>query len=293
VVELTEDGERVERAPRRRSRAGVWFASIVTAAAVGLGYAAWVYRERATVSARDLSYAKLTLEDYVAATEHEKVAAAKCTEDRARCSKLDADLKSLQDDLQATSTELEALRAQRQQADERLKAFRELTTQLQGMIDAGQLKVVLRKGRMVVELPAAVLFPSGSDQLSDGGKKTLRDVGAILKQLPERSFMVAGHTDSVPIKSEEFRNNWHLSTARSLTVVEFLIGAGMRPTSLVAAGYGEFDPIAGNKAEEGRVQNRRIEIVLLPNVKELPPLPPELLGSAEPPDAGAPERPTP
>ncbi|MFH0899862.1 MAG: OmpA family protein, partial [Pseudomonadota bacterium] len=70
-----------------------------------------------------------------------------------------------------------------------------------------------------------------------------------------------------------YRNNWQLSTERALTVTEFLIGNGVSPTNLAAAGYGEHDPVADNSTDEGRQENRRIEIVLVPNIEEMPKLP--------------------
>jgi chemotaxis protein MotB len=133
---------------------------------------------------------------------------------------------------------------------------------------------------MLVALPAAVLFASGSAQLSDDGKKALMEVGVILKKLPERDFMVAGHTDNTPLRSAEYRNNWELSTARAVNVTEFLVYVGMKPQSLVAAGYGEFDPVASNKTKEGKAKNRRIEIILLPNLDELPAIPEDMGGPA-------------
>jgi chemotaxis protein MotB len=95
-------------------------------------------------------------------------------------------------------------------------------------------------------------------------------VAAILKDFSDRKFIVAGHTDNVALKSGKFKDNWDLSTARAITVTTFLIEKGVNPTSLSAAGYGEFDPIADNGTEDGRQQNRRIEIILAPNIEELP-----------------------
>jgi chemotaxis protein MotB len=97
--------------------------------------------------------------------------------------------------------------------------------------------------------------------------------------------MVAGHTDNVPVTPPSpFKNNLELSTARALTVATQLVSAGMNASRLVAAGYSEFEPVRENTTEAGRQENRRIEIVLLPNIAELPPTP-----GLE--DAGAPAAP--
>ncbi len=177
-----------------------------------------------------------------------------------------------QADLNATRTELEELRKQRNEAEQRLAAFHQLTAKLQKMIDTGKLKVLIRNGRMIVKLPAEVLFPSGSAELSPSGQSTLAEVAAVLKEFSNRKFMIAGHTDNLPVSDTKYKNNWELSTARSLTVTEFVIKSGMRPQNLVAAGYAEFDPVQTNASAAGRQENRRIEIVLLPNVQELPTL---------------------
>jgi chemotaxis protein MotB len=137
------------------------------------------------------------------------------------------------------------------------------------MIDAGKLDVTVRRGRMIVKLPAEVLFASGSAQLSPEGQAPLREVAAALRTFADRRFMVAGHTDNVPIGPSNYKSNWELSTARAVTVTEFLASVGMNPARLVAAGYSEYDPIRPNGSEAGRSENRRIEIVLLPNVEEI------------------------
>lgn len=189
--------------------------------------------------------------------------------------------------LDASRAELEELRVEHADAEKRLEAFRNLTARFRKMIDSGKLQVILRHGRMVVKLPASVLFDSGSADLSKEGKDALREVAAILRQMPERRFMVAGHTDNVPVvPPSPFKNNLELSTSRALVVSQHLIAAGMNPARLVAAGYGEYEPVQKNASEAGRRENRRIEIVLLPNVVELPDL---ADASAARADAGAPD----
>jgi len=93
-------------------------------------------------------------------------------------------------------------------------------------------------------------------------------VGAALKAIQDKAIRVEGHTDNVPIATslqDRFASNWELSTARATAVVRYLQDkAGIAPDHLIAAGYGEFRPIAPNTTPEGRTQNRRIEIVLVP-----------------------------
>src|SRR5262245_52821307 len=184
------------RPPMRRSGLGIFYALLMTAAAGGAGYFAWKYRSQAGAADKELGTAKASLEQCASAEKDHQASATKWEGDQKRCGKLEGDLKSLQKNLKASRAELDALLAQRAEADKRLAVFKELTSQLQKMIDSGQLKVVIRKGRMVVELPAQVLFPSGSAELSKPGQMALLEVGGILKKMTDRSFMVAGHTDS-------------------------------------------------------------------------------------------------
>ncbi len=155
-------------------------------------------------------------------------------------------------------------------AQKRVDQFRELLRRFASLIDAGKLRIKLIDGRMVLELPTDILFASGSAKLSDDGFAALAEVGAVLAELGERSFQVEGHTDNVPISTARFPSNWDLAAARALGVVNTLIGAGMRATQLSAASFGEVRPVASNETDEGRALNRRIEIVLVPDLSELP-----------------------
>jgi len=184
------------------------------------------------------------------------------------------DKASLEAAIAATKEEVESVRAQRAQAEQRMLEWKKLTSKLADMISAGKIKVSVREGRMLVDLPSGVLFASGSADLQDAGKQPLTEVAAVLKEFPNRQFLVAGHTDSMPIvKTSAFKDNWDLSAARALTVTKFLVEKGLKPKSLAAAGYGEWDPVGNNGTDKGRQSNRRIEIVLLPNIAELPKMP--------------------
>lgn len=167
---------------------------------------------------------------------------------------------------------LEELRKQKLAAEARAATFRSLMEKLRSMIDAGQLKVVIRDGRMLIALESDVLFDSGKTTLKPAGQTALAKVAGVLASITDRKYQVAGHTDDVPIHTAHFASNWELSTARAVEVVKFLISNGMKPQQLSAAGFGEFDPVVPNTTPEQRAQNRRIEIVLLPNLSELPSL---------------------
>jgi chemotaxis protein MotB len=186
--------------------------------------------------------------------------------------KLTGERGQLKQGLEEARVRLEELRKQKAAAEARAQVFRNLVARLRSMIDAGQLKVVIRDGRMLISLPNDVLFDSGKTAIKPDGKLALGRVAQVLAGISDRKFLVAGHTDSVPIRNERFPSNWELSTARAVVVTHFLIASGMRPASLAAAGYGEFDPVASNDTPEQRALNRRIEIVLQPNISDLPSL---------------------
>jgi chemotaxis protein MotB len=189
---------------------------------------------------------------------------------------------SLEATIAASKDELEHVRAQRALIEQRMQEWKKLTSKLAGMISAGKIKVSIREGRMMVDLPSSVLFASGSADLQEAGKAPLTEVASVLKEFPGRQFLVAGHTDTMPIvKTVAFKDNWDLSAARALTVTKFMIDQGIKPKSIAAAGYGEWDPVGNNKTDKGRQQNRRIEIILLPNIAELPQLPTMEEGGAQ------------
>ncbi|MCF7921991.1 MAG: flagellar motor protein MotB [Candidatus Marinimicrobia bacterium] len=111
-----------------------------------------------------------------------------------------------------------------------------------------------------------LLFGSGSYQLTAKGQDVLKKIWAVLEPNPRREFFIVGHTDDQPIAEEflaEYHSNWDLSTWRALAVLHFIEGLpNAHPERLSIAGYGPYQPIATNDTEEGRRQNRRVEIIL-------------------------------
>jgi chemotaxis protein MotB len=164
---------------------------------------------------------------------------------------------------------LAELRKAQAAADARAQLFQQFVQKLKKMIDAGQLKVATRAGKLVIQLPNDVLFASGHTELKPAGKESLVELARVIVTVQGRQFQVAGHTDNVPIRASHYASNWELSTARALEVVKLLVSQGIQARELSAAGYGEFDPIATNDTPDGRGKNRRIEITLQPNLDEL------------------------
>ncbi len=188
---------------------------------------------------------------------------------RDRIAKLENDRQILATNLSATKSDMERLRQARAEADERDAAARTVATRLQ-QYDGKQLHVGVRARRLVVTIDDAELFAPGQATLLPSSAVPLRALSGLMRELSERDFLVGGHTDNSSPHGSAFKSNWDLSTSRAVAVVRFLQGEGVDPRHLGAAGFSEFDPIADNTTEAGRGRNRRIEVVLLPTVKELP-----------------------
>ncbi len=190
------------------------------------------------------------------------------------------DMEALQSELDGTKEKLstqqdiiDEMKEREAQAQERLDVLKEMLGQFQSMIEAGELEVKAKNGKMTLELPSAILFDLGSAELSEKGKGTLTEVAGVLKGIKGREFQVAGHTDNQNLTPENpFETNWHLSAARAVAVVIYLEEAGVNPKSLSAAGYSQHQPAVPNKGKKNMAKNRRIEITIMPNIDELPDL---------------------
>jgi chemotaxis protein MotB len=186
---------------------------------------------------------------------------------------LEQELAGIAKSLSASKKEIAELRAHRRKIEKSLAQFRKLQEAFRAMIGAGEIRVYRRRGRIMVALPSSVLFASGKAKLSKAGLKAVEKVSKVFAKLPDRRFLVAGHTDNVPIHTRKFKDNWALSTARAEMVTRFLISNGVSPKSIAAAGYSEYDPLVPNSTTKNKAINRRIEIILMPNVDELPGIP--------------------
>jgi chemotaxis protein MotB len=178
------------------------------------------------------------------------------------------------EELQRALKEYQERAAQLERIKQRFELLRD---KLKKLTELG-LKVEIRRNRMVIRLPGDVLFASGDDKLSKEGDKVLDAVADVIrndKQLSGRYFQVAGHTDNKPLKGGRFGDNWGLSAMRARQVLLYLVSpvdakeGGLTADHLHAAGYGDTDPIAKNDADDGRKQNRRVELVLMPDVEEM------------------------
>lgn len=185
-------------------------------------------------------------------------------------------LDNLTQDLEEQRQANEEYRKRAEQLEQVRQRFELLREKLKKLTDLG-LKVQVRDNRMLIQLPGNVLFDSGKDTLKASGLEILSQVAAVLRNdadLSQREFQVAGHTDNKPLVSSAYKDNWGLSAMRARSVLAYLTmpqekGGGLDPNRWSAAGYAETDPVASNDTDEGREQNRRVELVVLPNVEEM------------------------
>lgn len=182
---------------------------------------------------------------------------------------LQKELEASQELLNSSETQLETMRQIEAETKKRNEIYARFVSELQKMIDGGQLTVSIEKGRIVINLPDNVLFATGHSNVNPEGQEALKQIAAVLKEFSDRSFQVEGHTDNVPMKSARYPSNWELSTARALNVVHLMIAEGVDAKNISASGFGEFQPRANNEDKEGRALNRRIEIIMLPNLEIL------------------------
>jgi chemotaxis protein MotB len=164
-------------------------------------------------------------------------------------------------------TELEARRAE---TEKRLAEFRELTAKFKELVDAGKLTIKVRNGRMMLALSSDILFSSGSAQLSTAGSNAIKEVTGLLKELNNRNFQIEGHTDNVPIHTKQFPSNWELASARASSVLNTMLAEGFPPEHVSLASYGKYDPVSDNSTPEAKGENRRIAIVVVPDLSGLP-----------------------
>ncbi|MDX2009961.1 MAG: OmpA family protein [Myxococcaceae bacterium] len=223
----------------------------------------------ATLSRRDARIVEL---EQALADEKDKVRELGARVDRlvADLAALTRDKSKLQGSVEEMTAALADLERRRAEAEARVQEFRSLLARFRALIDAGKLKVRIVDGRMVVVLATDVLFGSGSATLSKDGRSAVGEVARVLASIPRRSFQVEGHTDAVPIATAQFPSNWELAAARAITVTRAMVESGLAAARVSAASYADTRPVASNDSPEGKAQNRRIDITIVPDLATLP-----------------------
>ena len=230
------------------------------------------------------TYKKLVLENSALKTRFNRL-----TEDAAV---LDADKKQLEGILRAKSDTLskniselrqqvaelkvengklnedvsELQKAKEEKVKEVSGTYEQLLANMKNEIAQGQVTISELKGKLTVNMEAAILFDSGKADVKPEGLEILSKMVDTLKNVKDKAIRIEGHTDNVQISgglTRIFPTNWELSAARAINVAKYLQQQGIDPLNLSAAAFAEHKPVADNATKEGRAKNRRIEITLV------------------------------
>ncbi len=175
-----------------------------------------------------------------------------------------AELKVVNDKLTGDVSELE--KAKEEKVKEVSGTYEQLLANMKNEISQGQVTISELKGKLTVNLEAAILFDSGRADVKPEGLDILDKMVGTLKNVSNKAIRIEGHTDVVQITgglTRTFPTNWELSAARAINVTKFLQQQGIDPRNLSAAAFAEHKPVADNGTKEGRAKNRRIEITLV------------------------------
>ena len=175
--------------------------------------------------------------------------------------------RQLKEDLQARQAQLNAALAEQGTS---MREIREkIIAGLSALMDSG-IDVTFKEGLLYVSLPENLLFAPGSATLGKNAKNALSPLASVLNNYPKVQVYVVGHTDTMKIHNARFEDNWSLSTERANSIVRVLRDSyNMNPTRLLSGGRSKYNPIASNDTKEGRAQNRRIQLILNPDLAKL------------------------
>ncbi len=157
------------------------------------------------------------------------------------------------------------------------KAFKKVFTEDYRRVHAGlsslesekMIDVSIEDRGVVISLADKVVFGSGSANILPSSNAILDDIAESLKDM-DNQIKIEGHTDNIPISSDEFASNWELSSKRALSMLEYLVDRhGFDPVKMSATGFAEHRPFATNDTPQGRAKNRRVDIVILNRQGEL------------------------
>jgi chemotaxis protein MotB len=152
------------------------------------------------------------------------------------------------------------------------KTRREIESSLKEQIEQKEIRLEEVEGKLKVTFVDKILFDSGSIAIKPRGQEVLLTLSESFKERKDQTILVEGHTDNVeigPVLQAKYPTNWELSTARATAVVRFLQEkGGIEPERMTPAGASYYRPVASNDTPEGRAENRRIEIILVPQRTE-------------------------
>lgn len=176
-----------------------------------------------------------------------------------------------QNELELRSLRVAELEAIINRKDSMVTALKQKISKALIGLEGDGLTIEQRNGKVYISLEEDLLFASGKYEINQTGKQALDKLSDALSYQKDLEILVEGHTDSIPLSGRGLvKDNWDLSVMRATSVVKRLTSnTNLDPTQLIAAGRSEFVPISSNLTSEGRGENRRIEMILSPNLDDL------------------------
>ena len=176
-----------------------------------------------------------------------------------------------QNELELRSLRVAELEAIINRKDSMVTALKQKISKALIGLEGDGLTIEQRNGKVYISLEEDLLFASGKYEINQTGKQALDKLSDALSYQKDLEILVEGHTDSIPLSGRGLvKDNWDLSVMRATSVVKRLTSnTNLDPTQLIAAGRSEFVPISSNETLEGRGENRRIEMILSPNLDDL------------------------
>jgi len=196
----------------------------------------------------------------------------------------DSKLAELSANLDAKSREISLKEKNLKEKDKQLRELQSLLSKQDSILNqlnntiknallgfkSDEFSTEMKNGKVYVRLSDKLLFKSGQASIEEKGKEAIKKLAEVLNKNTDIDIAVEGHTDSIPIKTAQYKDNWDLSVARATNIVRMLNEEyHVNAKRLTSSGKGEFMPVAPNSTSEGRAKNRRTEIVLSPKLEEL------------------------
>jgi chemotaxis protein MotB len=178
-------------------------------------------------------------------------------------------LANLQKELNQRSAQIAALQDLINAKEAQMQQLKDAISKALLSFEGKGLTVEQKNGKIYVSMENKLLFNSGSWAVGSEGKKAVEQLAQVLSQNTDINVLIEGHTDDVPYTGTTVLDNWDLSVKRATAIVRILEEKGVNPTQITAAGRSEYVPVGSNETTEGKAKNRRIEIILAPNLDEI------------------------
>lgn len=178
-------------------------------------------------------------------------------------------LAKLQNELAERSNQINELQGLIDAKEAQMQQLKNAISSALHSFEGKGLTVVQKNGKIYVSMENKLLFDSGSWAVGSEGKNAVEQLASVLSKNPDINVLIEGHTDNVPYTGATVIDNWDLSVKRATAIVRILQNKGVNPTQITAAGRSEYVMVGSNATPEGKAKNRRIEIILAPNLDEI------------------------